>query len=113
MALAFYDRKHVTEELVSDVEAALERPGTTAAALAAVRGQRYSLVQHRYREIAQPALLLWGREDRVTPLSVGERLLRDLPSAKLVVYPRCGHFPMIEASSASTKDLLVFLGERG
>jgi pimeloyl-ACP methyl ester carboxylesterase len=113
MALAFHDRKHVTEELLSAVEAALERPGTTAAALAAVRGQRYALVQHRYREIEKPALLLWGREDRVTPLSVGERLVRDLPRSKLVVYPRCGHFPMIEAERASTSDLVAFLEERG
>jgi pimeloyl-ACP methyl ester carboxylesterase len=111
MALAFYDPDNVSEQLVSDVEAALERPGTTAAALAAVRGQRYELVQRRYPEIAQPTLLLWGREDRVTPLAVGERLVRDLPNAKLVVYPRCGHFPMIEAAAASNQDLLGFLRE--
>jgi pimeloyl-ACP methyl ester carboxylesterase len=113
MALAFHDRRYLTEELVSAVEAALERPGTTAAALAAVRGQRYARVQHRYREVRQPTLLLWGREDRVTPLSVGERLLNDLKSAKLVVYPRCGHFPMIEAASRSNADLVAFLREGG
>jgi pimeloyl-ACP methyl ester carboxylesterase len=78
-----------------------------------VRGQRYYRVQNRYPEIAQPALLLWGREDRVTPLSVGERLVRDLPNARLVVYPRCGHFPMIEASRASSADLTAFLSGRG
>ena len=109
MALAFYDKRYVTERLVEDVEDALERPGTVAAALAAVRGQRYSEVEAKYRTIDKPTLLLWGREDIVTPLKYGERLARELPGAKLVVYPRCGHFPMIEARDASTRDLVAFL----
>ena len=74
VALAFHDERYVTEELVETVEDQIARPGTTAAALAAVRGQRYEQMQKRYRDIDQPVLLLWGREDRVTPLEYGERL---------------------------------------
>ena len=98
MARAFYDpKRYVSERFVEEVERALERPGTTAAALAAVRGQRYAEMQKQYRDVKQPVLLLWGREDQVTLLTYGERLSRELPHAHLVVYPRCGHFPMIEA----------------
>jgi pimeloyl-ACP methyl ester carboxylesterase len=109
MALAFFDKKIVTEQLVEDVDAALQRPGTVAAALAAVRGQRYAEVETKYRTIDKPTLLLWGREDLVTPIKFGERLSRELPNSKLVVYPRCGHFPMIEAKDASNHDLIAFL----
>jgi len=109
MAQAFYDPKLVTEKLVEEVEAALDRPGTVAAALAAVRGQRYVDLQRKYRTIKKPVILLWGREDQVTQLRFGERLSKELPDAKLVVYPQCGHFPMIEADSASTADLATFL----
>jgi len=111
IALAFFDKRFVTNELVDAVERALDRPGSTAAALAAVRGQRYAAVQARYRTIVQPTLLLWGREDVVTPLKYGERLVNDLVKAKLVVYPRCGHFPMIEARHQSDADLQAFLAE--
>lgn len=111
IAQAFYDKSFVTQELVDDVEDALDRPGTVAAALAAVRGQRYSEMQPKYRTIDKPVLLLWGREDVVTTLRYGERLSKDLPNAKLVVYPQCGHFPMIEASRPSTRDLVTFLAE--
>jgi pimeloyl-ACP methyl ester carboxylesterase len=111
MALAFYDQKYVTEPLVESVDAALDRPGTLAAALAAVRGQRYADVERRYRAMDKPTLLMWGREDIVTPLRYGERLSRDLPTSKLVTYPRCGHFPMIEAVAASNRDLASFLAE--
>ncbi|HEY8073020.1 MAG TPA: alpha/beta fold hydrolase [Labilithrix sp.] len=109
IALAFYDRKFVTERLVEDVDAALDRPGTTAAALAAVRGQRYEDVEAKYRKIDKPTLLLWGRDDVVTPLRYGERLVKDLPNATLVTYAQCGHFPMIEAQNASNRDLVAFL----
>lgn len=111
MAMAFYDKRYVTEALVDSVEDALDRPGTVAAALAAVRGQRYAAVQDRYRTIQLPTLLLWGREDQVTTLPFGERLSRELPRSKLIVYPRCGHFPMIEALAASNADLSAFLAE--
>lgn len=114
LALAFHDpRTFVTEKLVDDVQAALKRPGTRAAALAAVRGQRFARMQSRYREVRQPALLLWGREDRVTPLHWGERLAKDLPDSRLVVYPQCGHFPMIEALAGSNRELIRFLGGHG
>ena len=106
---AFYDERNVSERLIEDVERALERPGTVAAALAATRGQRYAEIEARYREIGQPTLLLWGREDRVTPLPIGERLSRELKHAELRIYPRTGHLPMLEAAAASTRDLAEFL----
>jgi pimeloyl-ACP methyl ester carboxylesterase len=112
MARAFYDpKKYVSEKFVEEVERSLDRPGTTAAALAAVRGQQFDDVQKRYHELQQPVLLLWGREDEVTLLSFGERLSADLPHAHLVTYPHCGHFPMIEAAGTSTDDLVTFLDE--
>jgi pimeloyl-ACP methyl ester carboxylesterase len=109
MANAFYDPSIIDETFVESVQSYLDRPGTRAAALAATRGQRFEEWQHEYRTIQQPTLLLWGREDAVTRLEFGERLARELPNAELVVYPRCGHFPMIEAAAASTQDLVEFL----
>jgi pimeloyl-ACP methyl ester carboxylesterase len=109
IALAFYDQRYVTMELVDAVEAALRKPGTYAASLAAIRAMHYEAVEGRYRTITQPVLLLWGREDRVTPLAIGERMSRELPGARLVVYPGCGHFPMIEHARQSTAELARFL----
>ncbi len=105
---AFYNPDSVPEALVEDVERALERPGTKAAALEAVRGMNYLELAPRYAQVKQPTLLLWGRDDVVTALPMGERLLRQLPQSELKVYPKCGHFPMLEAAE-STRDLLRFL----
>lgn len=108
--LAFYDKSLVTQPFVDEVEAALDRPGTVAAALAAVRGQRFEGLQAKYSTVRQPVLLLWGADDVVTTPDVAYRLRKDLPNAELVMYEACGHFPMLEAYNASTPKLVEFLG---
>ena len=109
MAQAFYDPSILDQQFVDEIEEALHRPGALAGALEAARGQRFDEVEHRYSEVDQPTLLLWGREDAVTRLGAGERLSTQLPNADLVVFPRCGHFPMIEARHASNRHLVEFL----
>jgi pimeloyl-ACP methyl ester carboxylesterase len=71
----------------------------------------FARVERAYRRVRVPVLLLWGREAAATPLAIGERRVSELPDATLRVYPRCGHFPMIEAAPASTRDLGAFLRE--
>lgn len=112
LEMAFYAPGRLPQRFVDHVLAMVDRPGTVRAALAAVRGQRYGAVQHLYSGVRAPTLLLWGRDDQVTPLFYGERLARALPNASLRVYPRCGHFPMMEAAAASTRDLRRFLAAR-
>lgn len=106
---AFYDPDLIEERYLERVVADLERPGTLAASLATVRGMDLVTLARRYREVTVPTLLLWGREDRVSPPHFGERLARELADAELVVYPRCGHFPHVEAFEPSTRALLDFL----
>jgi pimeloyl-ACP methyl ester carboxylesterase len=111
MALAFHDPSLVSQALMDDVERSLERPGTKAAALAAVRGQQFIHWQAQFRTIRQPVLLLWGREDVVSRPEFADRLMRDLPDARVRWFAHCGHFPMLEAARESDAALLQFLAE--
>lgn len=63
----------------------------------------------RYRELAIPTLLMWGRQDRIVPLASGKRLLEDLPMAQLQVLEECGHVPHEERPQASFQILRDFL----
>ena len=92
----FNPEKHVTQQVVERIEEAVNRPGAVAAALAVIRAHNPRWLVRRLGRIGKPALLLWGREDHVSPLKYGERLASDLPRARLEVLPRCGHLPMIE-----------------
>ncbi|MBL0215981.1 MAG: alpha/beta fold hydrolase [Myxococcales bacterium] len=109
--LAYYDDRWVTQARVDHVESELDRPGTTAAALAAARHHHFGKLHEALRAFTRPVLLLWGENDEVTPLRFGQRLAAELADAELKVYPRCGHLPMVEAHNPSTRDLVAFLAK--
>jgi uncharacterized protein (TIGR04551 family) len=109
--LAYYDERWVTQARVDRVEAELDRPGTTAAALATVRGHHFEALHDALTTFDKPVLLLWGAQDIVTPVSYGHRLAAELQNAEIVVYERCGHIPMVEARNPSTRRLLAFLDQ--
>ena len=69
----------------------------------------HGLALEGYDDIVQPVLLLWGEDDVVTTLDNGHRLRAQLPNASLITFGDCGHFPMIEAASASANALQAFL----
>lgn len=109
--LAYYDERWVTQARIDRVETHMELPGTVAAALATARGHHFAELHRELVGFAKPVLLLWGEEDLVTPVTFGHRLVNELRDARLVTYPRCGHIPMVEARSRSTRDLVAFLAE--
>jgi len=47
-------------------------------------------------EIKQPTLLVWGKQDVVTPPKVARQFEELLPNAELKWIDRCGHAPMME-----------------
>ena len=63
----------------------------------------------RFPEIDVPTLLLWGRQDRVVPLWVGERLCEEMPRATLEVLEDCGHLPAEERPTNSLEIVDTFL----
>ena len=50
----------------------------------------------RLGEITAPVTLLWGVSDKVMPLDYANRMLAELPSARLVTLEKCGHVPQNE-----------------
>ncbi len=110
MALSFYDPEPFTHPRVMDtVRTALNRPGAVAAALAAARGQRFTEQERRYRQIDKPALLIWGAQDRISRVQVGQRLVGELRNARLAVIERCGHIPMLEQPRQVLRAIREFL----
>lgn len=102
----------ITDDQVEGYAAPLDRPGTRYAILQAARQvlpRGVEEVVRQYPQLRSPVLLLWGREDPVVPLSVGRRLLEDLPSARLVILDHCGHLPQEERVEEGLEALLHFL----
>ncbi|MFQ5536132.1 MAG: alpha/beta fold hydrolase [Gemmatimonadota bacterium] len=109
-----YDPATVTREQIEGYAAPLRIPGTADALIRTAQQiipPDAEAFMARYPEIRVPALLLWGREDRVVPPEVGEHLTRELPRARLAVLEECGHLPPEERPDASYSVLEEFLEE--
>ena len=64
----------------------------------------------RIAEITQPTLILWGEEDRVFPIGVGEELQRTIKGSSLVRIPQAGHIPQWERPDLVNQAMIEFLG---
>lgn len=64
----------------------------------------------RYAGLDIPTLVIWGREDAMIPLAIGERLQAELPDARLVVLEGVGHAAQEERPELILPVLLRFLG---
>ena len=51
---------------------------------------------HLLGGVATPALVVWGRDDRIVPLECGERYAKSLGQAKLEIVEGAGHFVDME-----------------
>lgn len=61
-------------------------------------------------QINQPALILTGEEDRLTPPKYGSFLAERISSAQLVLVPDAGHYAQIEAPAACAEAISTWLG---
>jgi pimeloyl-ACP methyl ester carboxylesterase len=60
-------------------------------------------------KIKQPTLIVWGREDALTPLALGERFNKDIKGSQLFVLEKCGHAPQLEKAAEFNTALMKFL----
>ncbi|HSD26851.1 MAG TPA: alpha/beta fold hydrolase [Vicinamibacteria bacterium] len=56
-----------------------------------------------------PVLVVWGREDRLIPVSHAPRLEAEFPRATLRVLDGCGHVPMADCPEAFDREVIPFL----
>lgn len=115
LSAAFYaPAGHVTDELVGRARAAFLGPANRRALTALSRRYdatdlRASGLRARLGELRAPALLIWGEEDRIFPVAHGRVAAAEIPGARLLTIPRCGHFPQLEAARLFHGALLGFL----
>lgn len=48
------------------------------------------------RAIRVPTLIVWGKQDRVVPVSHAHIARKSIPNARVHIFDRCGHAPMLE-----------------
>jgi pimeloyl-ACP methyl ester carboxylesterase len=64
---------------------------------------------HLLGGVRAPALIVWGDDDRIVPLSSAHAYARALPGSTLTTIPDCGHFAEMEKPDAVAKLAIDFL----
>jgi pimeloyl-ACP methyl ester carboxylesterase len=120
-----FDPAVVTDQLIEERWALATDPETLTAArrmygkaafaamMAAMAASDLPLPWAQMHKVSAPTLLVWGRDDRVSPLDMALIPMRTIPHAELHVFPRCGHWAMIEAKEGFESVVLGFLNRPG
>jgi pimeloyl-ACP methyl ester carboxylesterase len=66
---------------------------------------------HLLGGVATPALIVWGRDDRIVPLECGERYQKALPRARLEIVDGAGHFVDMEKPEELASLVTRFVAE--
>lgn len=108
----YHDRKKITEEQVNAYAAPVASRGARHALLETARQSVPANVDELIAQmgsITVPTLILWGREDRVIPLKVGQLLHRLIPNSTLEIIENCGHIPQEEKPEETIASVSRFL----
>lgn len=109
VAYTFHDPAMATEELVEEVMAVTTDSRKCLSAVRMAKSAQRHYVADLLPGITTPTLLIWGKEDRITPIHVAYEFEAMLPHAQLLVFDNCGHVPMMEKPNDFNAALAAYL----
>ncbi len=109
-----YQPGALAPELFRQLTRAQKIAGTTASALALMRQGFADTLEGALQRLAAldvPTLIVWGAQDRATPLALGQRMHQALPGSSLCVIQNAGHVPNLEQPALFNAQVDAFLHE--
>ena len=107
----FFDPSVATKELVDEVyEIVNDRNKGIRIVATAKSAVRHNLGDKLY-QLKAPTLLVWGKNDIITPQFVGEKFNELIENSRLVLLDNCGQAPMMELPEDFNRHLENFLNE--
>jgi pimeloyl-ACP methyl ester carboxylesterase len=107
----FHDPVHVTDELVEDVYTMLADRQYRRFLLRVAKATRDRYMMDELTKVRVPTMIIWGRNDEITPPFVAEQFRDNIGRAKLAFIDECGHAPPIEQPKEFARLLHSFLDD--
>lgn len=107
----FYNRDIATKELVDEVFDIVNDRNKAIRIIATSKSAVRQNLGDKLHQITAPTLLIWGKQDQVTPAFVGEKFNELIENSKLIFVDECGHAPMMEKPADFNRHLEEFLTE--
>ena len=110
-AETFYNPEVASKELVDEVFGIVNDRGKAIRVIATAKSAVRHNLGDKLHKIKVPALLIWGKQDGVTPPFVGEKFHELISDSRLYFIDECGHAPMMEKPQEFNDILEAFLKE--
>jgi 2-hydroxy-6-oxonona-2,4-dienedioate hydrolase len=108
-AQTFYDPAIATKELVDEVFEITKNRLKVIKIIALAKSAIRNNLGEELNQIQMPTLLIWGKNDSVTPPFVAEEFHKLIPHSQLHFIDKCGHAPMMEVPAEFNDILENFL----
>ena len=109
---AFFDDSKITEEMVKIYGSYVGLKGSPHALSTTAQQiipEDMNRIIDKYKSIKAPVLVIWGGNDTIIPLSIGEKLAGEIANAQFKVIERCGHVPQEECPEQTLRSIDAFL----
>ncbi len=107
----FFDPTVATKELVDEVYDIVNDRNKAIRIIATAKSAVRHNLGDKLHQIKSPTLLIWGKQDTITPPFVGEKFNELIEGSKLHFVDKCGHAPMMEHPKVFNQHLGEFLEE--
>jgi pimeloyl-ACP methyl ester carboxylesterase len=112
LRFAFYDRRRINKEMVRTYAKNLESEEGRHALLETARRMvpdDLAGTIKKYIQLTLPALLIWGRQDKIVPPAIGIALNALIQGSELILNDDCGHVPQEERPDVTLPAIAEFL----
>jgi pimeloyl-ACP methyl ester carboxylesterase len=110
LALLFPQAPAFPDFIKQDLIRETERDGWVIQRAVASMMTGADVLDRRLAELRIPTLIVWGKQDALTPLSLGEAMHRVMPQSVLEVFDGCGHISVITCTDRIGPRIVDFLG---
>jgi pimeloyl-ACP methyl ester carboxylesterase len=74
-----------------------------------VRRDVFEPIVNQLKKIKAPTLVVWGKQDRVFPVTHAHTAAKEIPNVRLHIFDRCGHWAQLEYSQEFNDLIVEFL----
>ena len=107
----FFDPAVASKELIDDVYDIVNDRNKGIRIVATAKSALRHNLGDKLHQIELPTLLVWGKQDQITPAFVGEKFNELIENSKLFLVDECGHAPMMEHPALFNQYLEEFLAD--
>lgn len=107
----FQNQSVVTKSLVDDVFKKVQDTSTALSIIRIARSAQKNNLAKSLHLIKAPTLLIWGLQDKITPISTAYEFYEGIPNARIHILNECGHVPMMEQPLLFNEFLEDFLNQ--